>query len=160
MDIINILANYLNGPTGDFWGFLGIALAYIGTGLAELFVKRKKDWRKAIWFVPGGIFIFFAVYSLIYGTVKVVDVGKVLGYLGIGAGLFCTAWSMHANRKTYRLKWVVSWVIMALGILFTMGAAVLMMPSGLITLNGLLAIVLMALIFYAIYKILDIDNLP
>jgi hypothetical protein len=151
-NLINVFANYLNGASGDFWGFLGIALAYIGTGIAELFSERKKEWQKAIWFIPGVIFIFLSINSLLYGTVKVVDAGKVLGYLGIGAGLFCLAWTMHANRKTEVAKWVVSWIIMVLGILFTLCAAVLMIPSGLVTLSSLLIIVVIALIFYAIYK--------
>lgn len=154
MDIINALANYLSGVNGEIWGFGGIALAFIGTGVTELFNERKKNWLQAFWFVPGVIYIFLAIYSSIYGTIKIVDTGIVLGYLGIGAGLFCTAWTMHPNRKTNILKWIVSWVIMVFGIIFTLGAAVIMMPSGLITFISLLSIILFILVLSIIYKIL------
>jgi len=151
--MINNLANYLSGVNGDFWGFIGIALAYICTGISELFGERKIDWRKASWFVPGAIFIYLAIKCLIYRTVKVVDAGVVLGYLGIGAGLCCTAWTMHAKRKEEMVKWVVSWILMVVGILFTFGAAVIMMPSGLVTTTTLIFVIIVTLIFSGIYKI-------
>ena len=70
------LANYLSGPSGDFWGFIGIALAYICTGITELAGEHKKDRHNLLWFGPGVIFIILAIASSIYGTIKVVDAGK------------------------------------------------------------------------------------
>ena len=51
---------------------------------------------------------------------------------------------MHA-KKTDRLKWIVSWVIMSLGLLFTLGAAIIMRPTGLMNFNVI--ITLIALLF-------------
>lgn len=139
------LANYLSGPSGDFWGFMGIALAYVCTGITELVGENKNDRHNLLWFGPGIIFIILAIASLIYGTIKVVDAGKVLGYLGIGTGLYCTAWSMHA-KITDRFKWVVSWIIMVVGLLFTLGAAIIMRPAGLVNFNMLITLITLILV--------------
>jgi hypothetical protein len=140
------LANYLSGPSGDFWGFMGIALAYICTGVTELVGENKKNRHNLLWFGPGIIFIILAVSSLIYGTIKVVDAGKVLGYLGIGTGLYCTAWTMHADKVNDRVKWVVQWIIMIVGLLFTLGAAIMMRPAGLVTFNALITLIALILV--------------
>ena len=151
MDIINTVANYLSGVIGEFLGFLGIAFVYIGTGVADLFNERKKEWQHYFWFLPGIYFIFLSFYSLVHGTVLVVDAGKVLAYLGIGTGLVCTAWMINADRKTYLFKRVVSWVIMVLGIISVLCAAVLVIAPGLVPLTTLGGVVLIAIVTFTIW---------
>ena len=114
------IASYLNGPTGDFLGFLAIAVTYVIMGITEIVDKRKGSW---LWFLPGAAFIVLAIFSLTSGTTTLVDTGKVLGYMGIGTGLICTSWSMHADWNKSKQKYIASWAILVIGELSIGGAA-------------------------------------
>jgi len=151
--MINNLANYLTGAPGDFWGFLGIGLAFLCTGITELLTEKTINWQKAWWLLPAVIFVILSIRCSEYGTVKIVDAGKVLGYLGIGSGFLCTASTIHADRQKEKPKWFISVGMMVLGLIFTLGAAVIMMPSGLVTINGLIDVVIFVLVLSGLYKI-------
>lgn len=104
--------NLLSTPTGDSLGLLGIALGYGLAGLAEWIDKRKGFYW---WFLPAVVFVLFAVLSIFKLTNIPADMGKVLGYLGIAAGLFCTSLTMHHKWSESKLKFIISWFILILG---------------------------------------------
>lgn len=83
---MDIVVSYLTGPAGDFWGFVGIAIAFLLTALLERVTKQNTKGMQIVFCVTGAIWAYFAYRSLTQGITQAVDAGKVLGYLGIGTG--------------------------------------------------------------------------
>jgi membrane protein YdbS with pleckstrin-like domain len=53
---------------------------------------------------------------------------------------------MHADKVNDRAKWVVQWIIMIVGLLFTLGAAIIMRPAGLVNFNVLITLIAVILV--------------
>lgn len=117
---MDTLVNFLNQPIGDVLAFLGIALTYFFTALFDN--VRKDKWP---FYVAATVFVILAFLALTRGTTKAVDAGLVLGYLGIGTGLICTAWSNRSHKAAY-------WTIFAIGSVFEIIGLILIHHAGLI----------------------------
>jgi len=120
---MDALMNFINEPTGTTLGLGAIALAYVAAGI----FGPSKGWAfgvKILYIVVGVFFACLAVLCQLRGTVKGVDAGIVLAYLGIGAGLACTAWTASRGK--------LARVVMIIGVCFEIIALLLLRDAGLI----------------------------
>jgi hypothetical protein len=122
---MDALSNFAKGQTGTVLGFVGIAITYIITAIFDKPIKPSDIFARIGYFVIGIVFIILAALAYFVGTVKVVDPGIILAYLGIGAGLLCTAWSIRANNKAF-------WAITILGLAFEIVGLLLEINAGLV----------------------------
>jgi cytochrome c oxidase assembly factor CtaG len=118
--------NFLKQPTGATLGFIGIAITFWGTVLFDTTKGTGlRTFVKIVYVLTGFLFIFLAIRSQQIGTVKTVDAGLVLAYLGIGVGLIGTGWTATTHK-------ILAWVVFAIGMAFELFALVLMHQAGLI----------------------------
>jgi len=125
--MIDNLIKFISQPTGSTLGFAGIAVTYISIAI---FTKKSKGLNtnitKAAYIAAGLFFGYLAYLCQQRGTVKSVDAGIVLAYLGIGAGLIGAGWAAHDDFK------IGSWVIFGIGMVFEILALILIRPTGII----------------------------
>ncbi len=115
--ILNALSqSRLIGPLG----FLALAGTYLSAALASAPGRMKPTFS-----VAGIIFFGLAVASLVYGTVRSVDVGLVLGYVGVGIALVTIGVAaISASRR-------IGGAMLIIGLLLVAVAAVLVHRAGL-----------------------------
>ncbi len=115
--ILNALSqSRLIGPLG----FLALAITYLSASIASAPGRMK-----AAFSVGGVIFFGLAVASLVYGTVKAIDVGLVLGYVGVGIGLVTLAVATLSNSPR------AGGAMLVVGLLLVAVAALLVHRAGL-----------------------------
>ena len=88
-------------------GFLALATAYLSAALAGAAGRSK-----AAFSIAAVVFFGLAVASFVYGPVKTMDVGLVLGYLGVGIALITLG--TGASSGSPRLGWVLIIIGLAL----------------------------------------------
>lgn len=119
------LANFAKGQTGTILGFAGIAITYIVTAWFDKPTKVSDTVVRVAYFGVGIVFFILAALCYFVGAVKVVDAGIVLAYLGIGAGLLCTAWTIRSNNKAF-------WTVTIIGLAFELIGFILEANAGLV----------------------------
>jgi hypothetical protein len=123
---MDTLIEFISQPTASTLGFAGIAFMYISIAIFD----KKSEWPRLIAkiaYIFAGCFLVYLAYRCqLMGTVKNVDAGIVLAYLGIGAGLIGSAWAAHDNFKR------LSWVIFGIGVSLEIFALILIGPVGII----------------------------
>ena len=124
--MIDTLIEFISQPTGSTLGFAGIAVAYVSIAIFDKKSKGLRRIARIAYIIAGLFFAYLAYRCQRVGTVKSVDAGIVLAYLGIGAGLIGCAWAAHDDHKT------LSWVIFGIGMLFEVFALTLIGPVGII----------------------------
>ena len=88
-------------------GFLALAAAFLSAALASAAARLKASFS-----VAAVIFFGLAVASFVYGPVKTIDAGVVLGYTGLGAA--AVTLGIGAMSGSPRLGWVLIIVGLAL----------------------------------------------
>lgn len=94
-----------------------------------IFDKKSKGLRQIVkiaYILAGFFFVYLACRCQLIGTVKNVDAGIVLAYMGIGAGLIGSAWAAQDNFK------ILSWVIFGIGMVLEILALILIRSVGII----------------------------
>lgn len=124
---MDILLNFAEGQTGSVLGFFGIAITYMVTAIFDNPTKWSDRLGRGLYLVAGIIFFLLGIRCLNIGTVKVIDAGIVLAYLGIGAGLLCTAWTIRSHVKSF-------WIVFTIGIIFELIGFILEYNVGLVKL--------------------------
>lgn len=127
-NIMDALVNFINTPTGSTLGFVGIAIIYIATAVFD-FSKKERRGLHIAYILVGLFFGYLAYLCQQRGTVRVVDAGMVLAYLGIGAGLVCAASVAPSHTKC---KKIIAWSVMVVGICFEVFGLILIRHAGLI----------------------------
>lgn len=124
-NIMDALINFINTPTGSTLGFVGIAITYFATAVFD-FSRKERRGLYVAYIVAGIFFCYLAYLCQQRGTVKVVDAGIVLAYLGIGAGLVCAASVAPSHTK------ILAWFVMIIGMCFEVFGLILVQHAGLL----------------------------
>lgn len=115
--ILNALSqSRLIGPLG----FLALAITYLSASIASAPGRMKPAFS-----IAGIIFFGLAVASLVYGTVRALDVGLVLGYVGVGIALVTLAIAAISNSPK------VGAAMLIVGLVLVVVAALLVHRAGL-----------------------------
>lgn len=141
--------NILSGNNiATFLAFLGIAITYLVTAIFDKSTTKSRIAVKRIFYCAAIFYFLVAILSLWTNTIKGVDAGIVLGYMGIGAGLMCAAWSvLDANI-------IVRWVAIIIGIVFEFIGLLLIVHAGLLGLTPtLVSIAVFIVTFVIIYRL-------
>jgi hypothetical protein len=127
-NIMDALINFISAPTGSTLGFVGIAITYFAT-VVFYFSKKGRRGLHVAYIIAGIFFCYLAYLCQQRGTVKVVDAGIVLAYLGIGAGLVCAASVAPSHAKCTK---ILAWFVMIIGICFEVFGLILVHHAGLL----------------------------
>jgi len=114
--VLNALSqSRLVGPLG----FLALAVTYLSAALASATGRLKVAFS-----VGGVIFFGLAVASLVYGPEQKVDVGFVVGYLGVGIGLVTLGIAAFSSANR------LGWILLIVGLLLAAVAGALVHRAG------------------------------
>jgi hypothetical protein len=124
--MIDTLSKFISQPTGSTLGFAGIAIIYISTAIFDKKSKGRGRIAKTAYIIAGLFFGYLAYRCQQIGTIRNVDAGIVLAYLGIGAGLISSGWAAQDNSK------ILSGVVFGIGMLFEIFGLILIRTVGII----------------------------
>ena len=124
--MIDNLIKFLSQPTGSTLGFIGIAVTYFSIAIFDKKSKGRRLTVKIAYIMAGLFWGYLAYLCQKTGTIKTIDAGLVLAYMGIGAGLIGSAWAAQDDFKK------LSWVIFGIGMGFEIFALILIRPVGII----------------------------